>query len=147
MLFHNLKVHYRIEAQIKQFTLCFYFYFLLYLYFCLCIAIPNIILYNIIFIKHAVPLFAKINCNLYYYNGILFCTIPYVNFAFQVLKEAAVNTYKSASNIVEEKMEVHIDDDDFNLPKPENLIWATNRLRQKNRPPEPTDIWGIYLKK
>jgi hypothetical protein len=42
---------------------------------------------------------------------------------------------KSASNIVEEKMEVHIDDQDFNLPKPENLIRATNRLRQKYRPP------------
>jgi hypothetical protein len=28
--------------------------------------------------------------------------IPYVNFSFQVLKEAAVNNYKSASNIVED---------------------------------------------
>ena len=89
---------------------------------------------------HDVTLFAKINCNLYYYNRILFYTIPYVNFSFQVLKEAAVNNYKSASNIVEEKMEVHIDDQDFNLPKPENLIRATNRLRQKYRPPQPKDL-------
>jgi len=61
-------------------------------------------------------------------------------FAFQVLTEASTHAYKSAGNIVEEKMEQHISDDDFNLPKPANLIRAINRLRQKTRPAEPTDL-------
>ena len=95
---------------------------------------------------HAVPLFAKINCNLYYYNGILFWTIPYVHFAFQVLQEAAVNAYKSASNIVEEKMEVHIDEDDFNLPKPHQSHQQT-KTEKRTTCTYRLNIWGIYLNK
>ena len=65
-------------------------------------------------------------------------------FAFQVLTEASTHAYKSAGNIVEDKMGQHISDDDFNLTKPANLIRATNRLRQKTRPAEPTDLRYLY---
>ena len=65
-------------------------------------------------------------------------------FAFQVLTEASTHAYKSAGNIVKEMMELHINDDDFNLTKPANLIRATNRLRQKTRPAEPTDLRYLY---
>ena len=61
-------------------------------------------------------------------------------FAFQVLTEASTHAYKSAGNIVEDKMGQHINDDDFNLTKPPSLIRATNRLREKTRPAEPTDL-------
>jgi hypothetical protein len=61
-------------------------------------------------------------------------------FAFQVLTEASTHAYKSAGNIVEDKMEQDISDDDFNLTKPANLIRTTNRLREKTRPAEPKDF-------
>ena len=61
-------------------------------------------------------------------------------FAFQVLTEVSTHAYKSAGNIVEDKMEQDISDDDFNLTKPANLIRTTNRLREKTRPAEPKDF-------
>ena len=65
-------------------------------------------------------------------------------FAFQVLTEASTHAYKSAGNSVEDKMGQHISDDDFNLTKPPSVIRATNRLRQKIRPAEPTDLRYLY---
>ncbi|CAC5370087.1 unnamed protein product [Mytilus coruscus] len=57
-----------------------------------------------------------------------------------VLTEASRHAYKSAGDIVDEQMREHVTEDDFNLPKPDNLTRAANRLRQKLRPAEPKDI-------
>ena len=59
---------------------------------------------------------------------------------FPILTEATVHAYKSVGDIVEEKMQDQVSDDDFNLPYPANLTRATNRLRQKLRPAEPRDL-------
>ena len=81
-------------------------------------------------LKH---IFFQVN---FMYTHIYLCFV----FAFQVLTEASTHAYKSAGNIVEDKMGQHISDDDFNLTKPPSLIRATNRLREKTRPAEPTDL-------
>ncbi|XP_076082107.1 uncharacterized protein LOC143052855 isoform X2 [Mytilus galloprovincialis] len=57
-----------------------------------------------------------------------------------VLTEASRHAYKSADDIVDEQMREHVTEDDFNLPKPDNLTRAANRLYQKLRPAEPKDI-------
>ncbi|VDI72607.1 Hypothetical predicted protein [Mytilus galloprovincialis] len=57
-----------------------------------------------------------------------------------VLTEASRHAYKSAGDIVDEQMREHVTEEDFNLPKPDNLTRAANRLRQKMRPAEPKEI-------
>ena len=54
--------------------------------------------------------------------------------------EAKVHAYKSAGNIVEDAFTEMIQPTDFNLPKQANLERMANRVRQKLRPAEPTDL-------
>ncbi|KAK3109058.1 hypothetical protein FSP39_022038 [Pinctada imbricata] len=56
------------------------------------------------------------------------------------LNTGSSDPYQSASRIVEDEMRKTVTPTDFNLPKPANLVRAVNRLRQKMRPSEPSDL-------
>ncbi|KAK3086339.1 hypothetical protein FSP39_017052 [Pinctada imbricata] len=57
-----------------------------------------------------------------------------------VLDTASTDPYRPAGNIVDQEMRDKMTTHDFNLPNPLNLIRAANRLRQKMRPTEPSDL-------
>ena len=56
------------------------------------------------------------------------------------MREASVNVYKSAGDIVQEAIDEVIVDKDFNLPNPTYVERSVNRFRQTLRPAEPTDL-------
>ncbi|CAC5405260.1 unnamed protein product [Mytilus coruscus] len=58
----------------------------------------------------------------------------------EVMTEAAAHAYKSAGDIVKEKMHNNISSEDFNLINPNNVTRAINRLRQERRLKEPRDL-------
>ena len=57
-------------------------------------------------------------------------------------QDASADVLKAALKIVEDNWRDMIDDDDFNLVKPDSLKRVANRFRQGKRPKEPmlTDL-------